>query len=72
VLPTPLLVVIYAGFRYADSFYICTIISSAVYATISTVSPERGELLPLEVRTEYNVEDADLLKQSFSDHSFDA
>ncbi|KAJ7897366.1 hypothetical protein B0H14DRAFT_2677986 [Mycena olivaceomarginata] len=52
---------------YADGFYICTIISSAAYATISTASPERGELLPSEVRTEYNEEDADLLKQSLSE-----
>ncbi|KAJ7877445.1 hypothetical protein B0H14DRAFT_3783570 [Mycena olivaceomarginata] len=53
--------------KYADGFYICTIISSAAYATISTASPERGELLPSEVRTEYNEEDADLLKQSLSE-----
>ncbi|KAJ7362696.1 hypothetical protein DFH08DRAFT_1025072 [Mycena albidolilacea] len=54
----------------AKSFYICTIctiLSLAAYTTISTVSPECGELLPLEVRTEYNEEDADLLKQSFSE-----
>ncbi|KAK7063812.1 transcription initiation factor TFIID subunit 2 [Favolaschia claudopus] len=52
---------------YADGFYICTIISSAAYATVSTASPERGELLPSEVRTEYNDEDADLLKQTVSE-----
>ncbi|KAJ6623113.1 hypothetical protein B0H10DRAFT_2011228 [Mycena sp. CBHHK59/15] len=49
---------------YADGFYICTIISAAAYATVSTASPERGELLPSEVRTEYNEEDADLLQQT--------
>jgi transcription initiation factor TFIID subunit 2 len=54
-------------FQYADGFYICTIISSAAYATVSTASPERGELLPAEVRTEYNEEDADLLKQSLAE-----
>ncbi|KAJ6601377.1 hypothetical protein DFH09DRAFT_1490642 [Mycena vulgaris] len=52
---------------YADGFYICTIISAAAYATVSTASPERGELLPSEVRTEYNEEDADLLKQSLAE-----
>jgi transcription initiation factor TFIID subunit 2 len=52
-----------------DGFYICTIISSAVYTTISTASPEHGELLPSEVRTKYNEEDADLLKQSLSEVS---
>ncbi|KAJ7292844.1 hypothetical protein C8J57DRAFT_1444279 [Mycena rebaudengoi] len=49
---------------YADGFYICTIISAAAYATVSTASPERGELLPTEVRTEYTEEDAELLKQT--------
>ncbi|KAJ7508635.1 hypothetical protein B0H11DRAFT_37054 [Mycena galericulata] len=52
---------------YADGFYICTIISAAAYATVSTASPERGELLPSEVRTEYNDEDAELLKQSLAE-----
>ncbi|KAJ7150184.1 hypothetical protein C8R46DRAFT_1008308 [Mycena filopes] len=52
---------------YADAFYICTIISASAYATVSTASPERGELLPSEVRTEYNEEDADLLKQSLAE-----
>ncbi|KAJ7750340.1 hypothetical protein B0H16DRAFT_1550372 [Mycena metata] len=52
---------------YADGYYICTIISASAYATVSTASPERGELLPSEVRTEYNEEDADLLKQSLAE-----
>ncbi|KAJ6520284.1 hypothetical protein C8R45DRAFT_55863 [Mycena sanguinolenta] len=52
---------------YADGFYICTIISAAAYATVSTASPERGELLPSEVRSEYNEEDVDLLKQSLAE-----
>lgn len=30
---------------------------------MSTASPERGELLTSEVRSEHNAEDADLLKQ---------
>jgi transcription initiation factor TFIID subunit 2 len=41
--------------------------SSTWTASISAASPERGELLPLEVHTGYNEEDADLLKQSFSE-----
>ncbi|KAJ6541894.1 hypothetical protein B0H19DRAFT_1175115 [Mycena capillaripes] len=52
---------------YADGFYISTIICSAAHATVSTASPERGELLPSEVRTEYNEEDAELLKQSLAE-----
>ncbi|KAJ7611016.1 hypothetical protein FB45DRAFT_329816 [Roridomyces roridus] len=52
---------------YADGYYICTIISSAAYATVSTSPPERGELLPSEVRSEYNEEDADLLKQALAE-----
>ncbi|KAG6911349.1 hypothetical protein DXG01_001020 [Tephrocybe rancida] len=49
---------------YSDGFYICTIISAAASATISVAPPERGELLPSEVRTEQNSEDTELLKQS--------
>lgn len=41
----------------------CTIITAAACATISTAPPERGELLPTEVRLEENPEDANLLKQ---------
>lgn len=48
---------------YSDGFYICTLISAAAAATMSTASPERGELLTSEVRSEHNAEDADLLKQ---------
>ncbi|KAJ7610993.1 hypothetical protein FB45DRAFT_1037879 [Roridomyces roridus] len=54
-------------FQYADGYYICTIISSAAYATVSTSPPERGELLPSEVRSEYNEEDAHLLKQALAE-----
>ncbi|CAK5264367.1 unnamed protein product [Mycena citricolor] len=52
---------------YSDGFYICMIISAAAYSAVSTASPERGELLPSEVRTEYNEEDADLLQQSIGE-----
>ncbi|KAF7302593.1 Transcription initiation factor TFIID subunit 2 [Mycena chlorophos] len=48
---------------YADGFYICTIMAAAGYATVSMAPPERGELLPSEVRNEYNEEDQDLLQQ---------
>lgn len=65
--PMFFLLTISHSFQYADGFYICTIISAAAYATVSTASPERGELLPAEVRTEYNDEDADLLKQSLAE-----
>ncbi|KAK0246182.1 hypothetical protein EDD85DRAFT_924985 [Armillaria nabsnona] len=47
---------------YSDGFYICTIISAAACATISMAAPERGELLPTEVRSEHNAEDQQLLK----------
>ncbi|KAG6846064.1 hypothetical protein H0H87_006428 [Tephrocybe sp. NHM501043] len=49
---------------YSDGFYICTIIAAAASATVSVAPPERGELLPSEVRNEQNAEDAELLKQS--------
>ncbi|KAG6813996.1 hypothetical protein H0H92_004489 [Tricholoma furcatifolium] len=49
---------------YSDGYYICTIISAAASSTVSIAPPERGELLPSEVRNEHNAEDAELLKQS--------
>ncbi|KAF7307415.1 Transcription initiation factor TFIID subunit 2 [Mycena indigotica] len=52
---------------FADGFYICNIIAAAAHATVSLASPERGELLPTEVRNEYNEEDADLLQQIVSE-----
>ncbi|KAJ7070580.1 hypothetical protein C8F01DRAFT_1106921 [Mycena amicta] len=52
---------------FADGFYISTIMAAAAYATVSMASPERGELLPSEVRNEYNEEDADLLQQIVSE-----
>ncbi|KAF8665397.1 hypothetical protein AX16_000416 [Volvariella volvacea WC 439] len=48
---------------YSDAYYICTIISAAACATLSTAPPERGELLPTEARVEQTPEDADLLQQ---------
>lgn len=54
-------------FQYQDGFYICTIISAAACATVSTSPPERGELLPSDIRTEHNAEDADLLKQTLAE-----
>ncbi|KAK7058614.1 hypothetical protein VNI00_002250 [Paramarasmius palmivorus] len=49
---------------YSDALYICTIISAAAAASVSTAAPERGELLPTEVRTEHNEEDKRLLDQT--------
>ncbi|KAF8167444.1 hypothetical protein B0H34DRAFT_792168 [Crassisporium funariophilum] len=49
---------------YSDGFYICTIISAAACAVVSTAPPERGELLPSETRTEHTAEDVDLVKQT--------
>lgn len=49
--------------QYSDGFYICTLISAAAAAAVSTASPERGELLTLEVQSEHNAEDSELLKQ---------
>lgn len=50
--------------QYSDGFYISTIISAAAHANVSTAPPERGELLPSETRTEYTIEDMDLVKQT--------
>ncbi|GLB35736.1 putative peptidase family M1 domain [Lyophyllum shimeji] len=52
---------------YSDGFYICTIISAAAAATVSIAPPERGELLPSEVKNEQTAEDVDLLKQSLAE-----
>ncbi|KAG5340743.1 hypothetical protein C0989_000407 [Termitomyces sp. Mn162] len=49
---------------YSDGYYICTIIAAAASATVSIAPPERGELLPSEVRNEQTAEDIELLKQS--------
>ncbi|KAG6851364.1 hypothetical protein H0H93_005762 [Arthromyces matolae] len=49
---------------YSDGFYICTIIAATASAIVSIAPPERGELLPSEVRNEQSPEDAELLKQS--------
>ncbi|KAI6012544.1 hypothetical protein F5J12DRAFT_818579 [Pisolithus orientalis] len=49
---------------YSDTFYICTLISCAACALVSTAPPERGELLREEVRSEQTAEDVNLLKQA--------
>ncbi|KXN88910.1 Transcription initiation factor TFIID subunit 2, partial [Leucoagaricus sp. SymC.cos] len=49
---------------HSDGFYICTIISAAAYAAVSIAPPERGELLPSEIRSEQTAEDKELIKQS--------
>ncbi|KAL0951837.1 hypothetical protein HGRIS_008498 [Hohenbuehelia grisea] len=49
---------------YSDGFYICTIISAAARALVCITPPERGELLPSEVRQEHNEEDIELVKQT--------
>lgn len=53
--------------QYSDAFYICTVISAAASASLSTAAPERGELLPTEVRTEHNAEDEQLLKLTLAE-----
>jgi hypothetical protein len=53
--------------QYSDAFYICTIISAAAGASVSTAPPERGELLPSEVRTEQTPEDVDLLNRTVAE-----
>ncbi|KAF5352665.1 hypothetical protein D9756_005839 [Leucocoprinus leucothites] len=52
---------------YSDGFYICTIISAASYAAVSVAPPERGELLPSEIRSEQTAEDKELTKQTISE-----
>ncbi|KAF5374962.1 hypothetical protein D9758_000502 [Tetrapyrgos nigripes] len=52
---------------YSDAFYICTVISAAACSAVSTAPPERGELLPSEVRTQQTAEDEELLKQTISE-----
>ncbi|KAJ3830293.1 hypothetical protein F5880DRAFT_1516515 [Lentinula raphanica] len=52
---------------YSDAYYICTIISAAACSNVSTTAPERGELLPSEVRVEHNAEDEELLKQTLTE-----
>ena len=53
--------------QYSDAFYICTILSALACATVSTAPPERGELLPTEVPTEPNAEDAELIKLAIAE-----
>ena len=50
--------------QYSDGFYISSIISAAACANISTAPPERGELLPSQTRTDYALEDMELVKQT--------
>ncbi|KIK70503.1 hypothetical protein GYMLUDRAFT_32530 [Collybiopsis luxurians FD-317 M1] len=52
---------------YSDAYYICTIITAAACANMSTAAPERGELLPTEVRVEHTPEDQELLKQTLTE-----
>ncbi|KAM6498612.1 hypothetical protein JOM56_006560 [Amanita muscaria] len=52
---------------YSDGFYISSIISAAASANVSTAPPERGEILPSEVRSELTDEDLDLLKQTLGE-----
>ncbi|KAI6031377.1 hypothetical protein BKA83DRAFT_4199448 [Pisolithus microcarpus] len=49
---------------YSDTFYICTLISCVACALVPTASPERGELLREEVRSEQTAEDVNWLKQA--------
>ncbi|KAF9055881.1 hypothetical protein BJ165DRAFT_1336062, partial [Panaeolus papilionaceus] len=49
---------------YSDGFYICTIISAAASANVSTAPPERGELLQSDTHPEQNAEDVTLVKQT--------
>ncbi|PPQ63820.1 hypothetical protein CVT24_009770, partial [Panaeolus cyanescens] len=49
---------------YSDGFYICTIISAAASANVSTAPPERGELLQSDAHPEHNAEDIALVKQT--------
>lgn len=53
--------------KYSDGFYICTIISAAAYAAISVAPPERGELLPSEIRSEQTAEDKELIRQTIAE-----
>jgi len=53
--------------QYTDAFYICTIISALACASVSTVPPERGELFPMEVKSDQTFEEDNLLKQSLSE-----
>lgn len=53
--------------QYSDAFYICTLISAAACAAVSTMPPERGELLPSEVRSEQSAEDADIMKRTVAE-----
>jgi transcription initiation factor TFIID subunit 2 len=52
---------------FSDGYYICTLISAAGCATVSTSAPERGELLPSEVRSHHTEEDANLVKQALAE-----
>ncbi|KAF9075021.1 hypothetical protein BDP27DRAFT_1316349 [Rhodocollybia butyracea] len=52
---------------YTDAYYICTIIAAAACSNVSTTAPERGELLPSEVRVEFTSEDEELLKQTLTE-----
>lgn len=54
----------YFSSQYSDGFYICSIISAAACAIVSTAPPERGELLPTESRIEHTPEDLELIKQT--------
>ncbi|KAF8727767.1 hypothetical protein AX14_007043, partial [Amanita brunnescens Koide BX004] len=51
----------------SDGFYISAIISAAACASVSTAPPERGEILPSEVRSEHTAEDLDLLRQTLGE-----
>ncbi|KDQ63029.1 hypothetical protein JAAARDRAFT_29020 [Jaapia argillacea MUCL 33604] len=52
---------------YSDAFYICSIISASACATVSTLPPERGELLQTEAKMEYNEEDLRLVKHAVAE-----
>lgn len=53
--------------KESDGFYISAIISAAACASVSTAPPERGEILPSEVRSEHTAEDLDLLRQTLGE-----
>ncbi|KAF8640825.1 hypothetical protein AX17_000474 [Amanita inopinata Kibby_2008] len=52
---------------HSDGFYICAVISAAACANVSTAPPERGEILPSEVRSEHSAEDLELVKQTLGE-----
>ena len=53
--------------KFTDAYYIATLISALACVTVSTATPEHGELTRTEAKLDQNEEDVELLKSALTE-----